>query len=57
MDLGGNGLPTGLAIARVFAGLRPACDAAGIPREGRESLGDRMPWPEFYFGVKNDKSK
>jgi hypothetical protein len=57
VDLGGDGLLTGLAISRVFAGLRSTCDAAGIPREGRESLGERMRWPAEYFGVKNDEPK
>jgi hypothetical protein len=57
VDLGGAGLPTGAAISRVFGSLRSACDAAGFPPEGRESLGERMPWPEKYFGVKNDQSK
>lgn len=52
-DLGGATLPASRDIYRLFGGLRAACDAAGIPREGRESLGERMPWPNKYFGVKN----
>lgn len=54
VDLGDAGLPTGRAISRAFGSLRSACDAAGIPPGARGKLGERMPWPERYFGVKND---
>jgi Homing endonuclease associated repeat len=56
-DLGAAGIPTVGAISRLFGSLRSGYDAAGIPQEGRESLGERMPWPEDYFGVKSDDSK
>jgi hypothetical protein len=53
-DLGGPALPASSEIFRLFGGLRPACDAAGIPHEGRGSPGERMPWPDEYFRVKPD---
>jgi hypothetical protein len=56
-DLGGAELPASSEIFRLFGGLRPACDAAGIPRAGRIWPGERMPWPDEYFGVKNYKRK
>lgn len=51
-DLGKNGLPSFNTVSRHFGSLEMARKQAGMG----DLLGERMPWPEEYFGIKAESA-